>query len=611
MLFGRPATRGMLALVAASLVLAQIAPLHQAVAQSLRASAMSRAEYDACQTRDEAGFRQAIEAVTVASLERGLMGLDYKAIIADEWRRGALDDVMGRRVDAAVEEIRSESSWTDLIGSLASSERAQQLATTAAERVYRSSEIKTAIEQMAGGIGKAIGERIELATVDAAEPATQCLQAFLGQRFGSTVARTVSTNAGKEFVIDASKGSASITTGQVLAEGKEGIAGAVILIVRRQLANMASRVGQRLLGAVLGRVISVVAGGIGVVLIAKDIWELRNGVLPIVATEMKSPATRDKVQDELAKAMREQIGEHVKEIGQRAADRVIEIWQEFRRAHAKVLELAEKDDGFKRFIDTVKPQNLARLDEAVALVLVSEGEPAVLRRLADGSLHEAVERLPPAALEIARDQRSLDVGFKWAALAGDRLPKVIEHEIHRRNGPAEFNKASLNRILSLDDRVAIGRLASLKAAERDLLLELPDGDLKKLGRALNPAELTSLSTYLAGLERNASQRLLAAVAHSPAKMQIIAPQTVRDAILASRDQAAAVGIMLKADGIFDVGSFIEEATLVHEGKVSPRLLVARYPTAIGVLALLSLILLMLLWRLIFGRRRVVVAQVRG
>ena len=569
---------------------------------------MTRADYEACQSRDETGFRQAIEAVTIASLERSLRGLDYKGIIADEWRRGGLDDTMAKRVDAAVEEIRSKSSWTDLIGSLASTERAQQLATTAAERVFRSNEIKAAIETMAGGIGKAIGQRIELATVDAAEPATQCLQAFLGPRFGTTVARTVSTNAGKEFVIDASKGSASISTGQVLAEGSEGIAGAVILLVRRQLANMASRVGQRLLGAVLGRVISVVAGGIGVVLIAKDIWELRNGVLPIVAGEMKSPATRDKVQDELAKAMSEQIGEHVKEIGQRAADRVIEVWQEFRRAHAKVLELAEKDDGLKRFIDTVKPQNLARLDEAIALVLVSEGEPAVARRLADGSLHEAVERLPPAALEIARDQRSLDVGFKWAALAGDRLPKVLEHEIYRRNGPAEFTKASLTRILSLDDRVAMGRLASLKASERDLLLELPDGDLKKLGRTLNPAELTSLSTYLAGLERAAGQRLLAAVAHAPAKMQSVAPQTVRDAILASQDQAAAIGIMLKADGIFDVGTFIEEVGLVRDGRVSPRIILARYPTAIGVIGLLSLMMLMMLWRLLFGRRRIVVAQ---
>ena len=34
----------------------------------------------------------------------------------------------------------------------------------------------------------------------------------------------------------------------------------------------------------LGRLVSVVAGGVGLVLIAKDIWDFRHGVLPIIAT---------------------------------------------------------------------------------------------------------------------------------------------------------------------------------------------------------------------------------------------------------------------------------------------------------------------------------------
>ena len=198
---------------------------------------------------------------------------------------------------------------------------------------------------------KALGKRIELATSDTAEPAQQCMQAFLGPRYGSTVARVVSKDAGKEYAIDPTKASAEVSTANVLAEGAGGITGAVILLVRRQLANMASRVGARIVGSVLSRVVASVAGGVGIVLIAKDIWDFRNGVLPIIATEMKSRDTKDKVQVELASAIKEQIGENLKEISAKTADRVVDIWRDFRRAHAKVLELADAHPAFKAFIE--------------------------------------------------------------------------------------------------------------------------------------------------------------------------------------------------------------------------------------------------------------------
>ena len=85
------------------------------LAQSRDLAAITRAEYEACQTRDEAGFRTAIEAVTTGALKRGLQGLDYRAVVNDEWRKVNFDETMARRVDASIEELRSETSWKDLI----------------------------------------------------------------------------------------------------------------------------------------------------------------------------------------------------------------------------------------------------------------------------------------------------------------------------------------------------------------------------------------------------------------------------------------------------------------------------------------------------------------
>ena len=47
-------------------------------------------------------------------------------------------------------------------------------------------------------------------------------------------------------------------------------------------------------------------------------------MLPIIATEMKAPATKDKACDELASTLNEQMNDHVKEIAEAAVDQVIQ-----------------------------------------------------------------------------------------------------------------------------------------------------------------------------------------------------------------------------------------------------------------------------------------------
>ena len=572
------------------------------------ATTITRAEYEACQARDEQGFRFAIESLTKRGLETGLGILDYKAIVGDEWRRGNVDDVIDRQVDQAINEVREESGWMQLWQSLASKDKAQELATTAAERVYRSEPIKRAIEGMATGVGKELGKRIEIATIDTGGPAIECMRLFVGPRYGTMIAGIVATGAGREYGIDPAKGGAQVSTGQVLIESTEGIAGTVMLVVRRQLSNMASRIGQRLVGSVLSRLVSVVAGSIGVALIAKDIWDFRYGVLPIVATEMKSKETKDKVREEIANSISEQIKDSVKDIAEKTADRVVEIWLEFRRAHAKVVELAERQPEFKRFLETVKASDLPRLDEVVGIVLTSEGEAGLGKRLENGTLHRAVSALPPGAIDIAREARSLETALQWEAVAGASLPKVVEYEIHRRAKPDGFTNASLQRLLGLQDKVAITKLAALSPAARAPLFDLDAGELKLLARALDDNQLDSLSRYLTGLDKAPAQRVLRAVAQTPSRMADLAKPRVREAILGSSDQAAAVGMMLQANSMPDLNQLLDHARLVFDGRVSPLLLWEKHPLSIVASVVVFLVLLVLLRRLLFGTRPKIVVQ---
>ena len=106
--------------------------------------------------------------------------------------------------------------------------------------------------------------------------------------------------------------------------------------------------------------------------------------------------------------------------------------------------------------------------------------------------------------------------------------------MHRRAKPEAFTKASLQRLLGLQDRLAITRLASLTPAARDLAVRAGDGELKTLARALDETQLDSLSRYLTGLDKASAQRVLRAVAQTPARMAELGKPRVRDAIIASQ-----------------------------------------------------------------------------
>lgn len=562
---------------------------------------MTRADYEACQATDEASFRRAIETLALRALEAGVKTFDYRAAVDGQWRRLGMDDLLAKRVDLAIEEVRSETSWAGLAQSLINSEKAQQLSTEVAGRVYQSDVVKSAIEALVTGVGNEVGRTLELASHDAVGPSLECLRAFLGQRYGTTVSGIVTADVERDYGLEQASGRAAISSGTVVQQSSEGIAGAAMILMRRQLGNIAARIGQRLAGSILARLVSVAAGGVGLVLVAKDIWELRNGVLPIIAEEMKSASTKTMVKDELAKTIGEQIAAHLGEIASKSAARVIEIWREFRNAHQKALELAEKNDGFRSFLDTVKPDQLPRLDEVIALLLPAEGEAGVLKRLGNGTLNEAVRFLPEPAMTIARDTRSVDAALGWSALAGDRLPKVLEHEIYRRAGPEGFTRATLATLLKLDDHVAITRLAALPADARDRLFGLGNEDLKRLARAFSEAELESLSRYLEGLAPEPRARVLAAVAATPGKMQRLAAPRVRSAVLASRDQARAVEMMLR-EGSGGLDVILDDARTAWGGDVAPILVWEKHPLVVAGLGLFAVMLLLMVRRLFRPRR---------
>jgi hypothetical protein len=490
-----------------------------------------------------------------------------------------------------------------LLKSLAYKKRAQELATAVAERVYRSDAVKDAMAGLATGVGEQIGQSIELSTIDASGPAQECVKAFLGPRYGSTVAGAVEQDAGEAFRVSPESGGARVGTRSVVLESAGGLTGAVVLLVRRQLGRMAQRLGQRMVGVVLGRIVSVAAGGVGLALIAKDIWDLRYGMLPIISEEMKSADTKEKVRAELARAIRLQILSHLDGIAAQTSERIVGIWKSFKSAHTKVLELAENDAAFREFVDTVGEGKLQRLDEVVALILPREGTNGVGKALRDGRLHTAVTQLGDTALTIARETGDLDAGLAWAAVAGDQLDAVLDLGLHRSAEPRSFTQSDLSRLLSLENRAAKLKLASVPPEDRAILFELQPSQLDSLGRGLSSTELQTLSRYLRGLTKEASRSVLEAVAANPGKMQIFSAEYVRNAVIASRDQTAAVGLLLRDGTTLSPAVIGQDFKAAFEGAISPVLLWEKHPIVIFAGGFLILLLLLLLRGLFSGGRK--------
>ncbi|MEZ5842528.1 MAG: hypothetical protein R3D27_02185 [Hyphomicrobiaceae bacterium] len=567
------------------------------------APALNRADYDACQADNNADLRKAVETVTYKALSSGLTRLELAPILEREWREGGLDEIINTRVDLAVAEISEETSLAGHLRSLANSEKAKELATAVAERVFRSEAIHKAIELLAANVGKGIGGSIDVVTADAAEPVSLCLSSFLGPRYGSSVARAITREAASAFVVKPGDVAPDVTTGDILLSSRGGLAGVAVLIVRRQLSRMASRIGQRVVGSVLGRLVSVAAGGVGLVLIAKDIWELRRGVMPIIAEELKSADTKARIREEIRLALAQEISDQMKEIAAATTDRVLETWTGFRQAHAQVLSLAERHAGFRRLLDETPAGRLARLDEIVAILAARHGEAGVLERMESGALRDALTGIDDPGMEIARDLKSVDAALAWQRLARERTGEVVRNAIHKRTTPETLQRAVLMRLLDLGDPLAVGRIAAVSPDVRLALLELDNDDLKRLARGLNESELVTLASYMTGLDKAPRERVLRAVAAQPARMQVLSSERVRDAIVASRDQLAAVAMMLRADALLEPTGLVEDVRRVADGAIRPILLWEKHPHVAGIAAVALLLILLMLRRLFsLGRR---------
>ena len=142
-----------------------------------------------------------------APCKSGIANVDYRATVGDAWRRSALDEIVDKRVDLAVDEVRQR----DQLGHPAAIARqpaegagagrppSPSASTAPTPSRRRSRSLPSA---SAGGRRARSSSRAE----DAAEPALACLKAFVGARYGVSRRAARSTAGQDDVALDPSKG---------------------------------------------------------------------------------------------------------------------------------------------------------------------------------------------------------------------------------------------------------------------------------------------------------------------------------------------------------------------------------------------------------------------
>lgn len=579
------------------------------------AFAQQAAQEISCNVTSEAAFRSQLEAILRNILSQSIQTVNYDFIVKTSWQKNRLNEKIDLLVDREVTRLRNDNSILELVQTLTSQKAREQLAQDIATGVYGSERFKTSIAAITADVGQAISEKLDVLSVKSADPISLCVQRFVGPQYGETIATLISQQTRQEMSFNPDGSDATTSVTDIISESSAGLTGGLLIVLRQTIVNRLSQVlGRRLVGALATRAVGAAVSLIGWVLVAKELWDLRLGVLPIVAKEMKSEDAKTRIQTELITEMKLEVDKALKDVPVDIAQGVLNLWSEFKTQNAKTVALAKKYDVYRQFLEDVESsdetQQVARLrviSKLTSFLLDKSGEEGVLQAVEDGTLKRIITSLPESAVTIALDTGSLDDAFAWFALAGNDVGKVVRYNLHKTSLPKDFTDQSLKRLLSIDNQSTIQSVAQFEQKYRTALLDLPQDQFQDFTTRFSPEELSSLAIYIEALEPQYVQQLISRVQENPQKMTLLQNEQVRFGILNSFNQRKAIAYILRDSSSFELLNFYDDVQLMLSGDVNPLLLWKKQPFVIIALSFALLIFLLIIYRVLFGRRKKVAA----
>lgn len=182
----------------------------------------------------------------------------------------------------------------------------------------------------------------------------------------------------------------------------------------------------------------------------------------------------------------------------------------------RVLTLAQSNPRFEEILNNTRGEEVEKLSELVSAADASMGQEQFAQIIETGQFEELI-LLPQETYDILRATGNPDVVLEWAHLAGESIVLVVETGLYLVSSPTAFSgQWELDRVIAIEDPLAIQRLMDLGNDERDLLLALPPEKAKETLLAdLSHDELSWLATFMRDLSDESRQLFAYYVVQEP------------------------------------------------------------------------------------------------
>lgn len=499
------------------------APPHRGYAQT-----GSSYTFGDCGKVEQATLRAAIQERAEEALSAE-QGYDIGAVVQQQWRALNVDAALDAEIERAINNMYENEGYLSRLWSGWSADKAEEFAQQITSDAFGSDAFRLKIEELSNAVASELVADIEARLATASEDAIHCMKDFVGTQYSATLFQAFETEVTRDVddVEYSSNASDGVTVSPIDTHGKLLTGVGVILatqITRRVATKLATKITQRIAGKIVTRVVGrvgssfipVVGWVVGAVLIAWDLWEGGNGALPQIQESLQSEEVKERIRTEITDSIYAGLPDEISAAALEIAATLMDEWHGFCRSNLFTCTLAEENPRFRRILNETPIDQVAELSAMTDLFMNNLGRTELDAALEDGYF----ERLAVAP-DILLATRSAETTLRWIELAGDALPQLLALELYRFSTLSleSLDRATLDKLLALEEQATVTKLLDLDPAESTTLLALPMPQRKQIIDGYSLADLKWLVTYLTTAATEAGTEAGAEATVSPAEQE--------------------------------------------------------------------------------------------
>ena len=439
--------------------------------------------------------------------------MNLARIVERAWLRTNVDETLEMEIDLAIERVSKNETLLRTIESGWSAEAAQYMAERVLTDLSQSRAFQRAMDRLMMEVTDAISKELERVLIKSGSSALLCVQTYINANISESMVATFQDHL-IQIAPDLSSDEITIKAG---IDPKSFGTSIATLLLGKIARAVARRIGAGILARVLGvagGVLPIVGWAAAVATVVEVIMSVR-GAFPKIRKELKAPATRAMMREQIEVAVEDEIHTSLPRAGRAVSNHIISEWHAFRKKYEQVIGLAEENARFATILDHTDKEELQKLSNLVAMLDELQTSEQIDHLIETGDF-ERIFALPEKSFVILRTTRDAKQIIMWADLAGDRLSFVIDTEMYRFTSPDQFSdRDQLDMVLSLKTSNAIRKATSLDRRERNIVLGLPTEIVRYVIDELSIEELSWLVSSIQELPVLEAYRLADCVLQHP------------------------------------------------------------------------------------------------